>query len=124
MTTRTRDRSLFCNFVSSADFFPLIKAFFSVSPLSERFGFCHSQTQLSAIIMHLRIVSPQCIIIIRGQFVGVNKPSRLNAYRYHFAEGLALQCFSSTMRDYCIYGLEFGVDIKWDSLFIGNLRGS
>ena len=27
--------------------------------------------------MHLRKVSPQCIII-RGQFVGVNKPSRLS----------------------------------------------
>ena len=38
----------------------LIKA---VSPLSERFGFCrsNSKTQLSAIIMHLRKVSPQCI---------------------------------------------------------------
>ena len=34
------------------------------------------------------------VYIIRGQFVGVNKPSRLNAYRYHCAEGLALQCFS------------------------------
>ena len=42
--------------------------------------------------MHLRKVSPQ--YIIRGQFVGVNKPSRLNACRYHCAEGLALQCFS------------------------------
>ena len=39
--------------------------------------------------MHLRKVSPQCIII-RGQFVGVNKPSHLNAYRYHCAECLAL----------------------------------
>ena len=42
--------------------------------------------------MHLRKVSPQ--YIIHGQFVGVNKPSRHNAYRYHCAEGLALQCFS------------------------------
>ena len=32
------------------------------------------------------------LYIIRGQFVGVNKPSRLNAYRYHCAEGLARRC--------------------------------
>ena len=29
--------------------------------------------------------------IIRGQFVGVNKPFRLNAYRYHFAEVLFIR---------------------------------
>ena len=34
------------------------------------------------------------VYIICGQFVGVNKPSRRNAYQYHCAEGLALQCFS------------------------------
>ena len=49
----------------------LIKPVFSMSPLSERFGFCH--TQLSASQKGVSTV----YIIIRGQFVGVNKPSRL-----------------------------------------------
>ena len=46
------------------------------------------------------------VYIIRCQFVGVNKPSRLNAYRYHCAEGLALQCrfgIQETRRRHCLY---------------------
>ena len=80
--------------------------FFSVSPLSERFSFCHSQTQL-------RNASQKGVstvyIIIRGQFVGVNKPSRLNAYRYHCAEGLALQCFSFYSKYDCVIRHDEGV---------------
>ena len=66
-----------------------------MSPLSERFGFviaipntieCNNNASQKGV--------STVYIIIHGQFVGVNKPSRLNAYRYHCAEGLALQCFS------------------------------
>ena len=62
--------------------------------------------------MHLRKVCPQCII--RGQFMGVNKPSRLNAYRYHCAEGLALQCFS----------LKFMNSVEWWQSSFQQLLGS
>ena len=74
---------------TSASLGQQVRAFFAYHGTLGR-PFCHTCTPNTINNASQKCVST--VYIICGQFVGVNKPYRLN--RYHCAEGLALQCFS------------------------------